>query len=91
MKYTIRRIETFVKTAKKFFKKHPQLTDRFKSVVTKLTEDPFEAGLKTHKLKGNLKDKYGVTLNYKFRITITIQISEKEITLMDVGPHDAVY
>ena len=89
MKFIIKRTDTFVKTAKKFFKRHPQLIDKFKSAVIKLEENPFEASLKTHKLKGNLKDKYGVSLDYKFRITI--KIIENEIMLMDVGPHDVVY
>jgi addiction module RelE/StbE family toxin len=89
--YTIKRTDTFIKTARKFFNKHPQLVDKFRSVVYTLQENPFEPGLKTHKLKGNLRDKYGVSLTYKYRITITIQIRENEITLMDIGPHDAVY
>jgi mRNA interferase YafQ len=91
LRYTVKRTDTFVKTAQKFFKKHPQLIDKFKDVIIKLENNPFEPGLKTHKLKGNLKDKYGISLDYKFRITVTIQVSEKEITLLDIGSHNEVY
>jgi addiction module RelE/StbE family toxin len=91
LSYIIKRTDTFVKTAQKFLKKHPQLIDRFKKVVEKLEESPFDPDLNTHKLKGNLKDKYGVSLSYKYRITITIQVSEKEVTLWDIGSHDEVY
>ncbi|MGE5340385.1 MAG: type II toxin-antitoxin system YafQ family toxin [Candidatus Omnitrophota bacterium] len=89
MNYIIKRTDTFVKTAQKFFKRHPELIDKFKDIITKMEENPFEVGLKTHKLKGNLKYKYGVSLNYTYRITIAIQ--EKEVILLDIGPHDAVY
>jgi mRNA-degrading endonuclease YafQ of YafQ-DinJ toxin-antitoxin module len=89
--YKITRTSTFVKTVKKFFQKHPHLREKFKDVIFKLQENPFEPGLKTHKLKGKLKEKYGISLDYKYRITAAIQIAEKEVILMDVGPHDAVY
>ena len=91
MKYYIKRTDTFVKTAKKFLKKHPKLIKKFKDVVLILEENPFDASLNTHKLKGKHKDKYGVSLDYKYRITVSIQIRDKEVILMDVGPHDAVY
>jgi len=50
--YQIQRTDTFVKTAKKFFKKHPQLVEKFKNVILILEENPFDQSLKTHKLKG---------------------------------------
>lgn len=91
MKYEIKRTETFIKTAQKFFKKHPQLINKFKNVILKLEENPFEKSLRTHRLKGDLKDKFGISLDYKFRITVAIEIIEKEVILLDIGSHDEVY
>ena len=91
MRYCIKRTETFIRTAKKFLKKHPQLIKKFKDVILILEKNPFDASLNTHKLKGKHKDKYGVSLDYKYRFTVSIQIRDKEVILMDVGPHDVVY
>lgn len=91
MSYIIKRTDTFIKTAKKFFKKHPLLIDKFKDVLLKIEEDPFHASLKTHKLKGHLKDQYSISLDYKYRITVTIEIQDEVIILLDIGSHDEVY
>ncbi len=89
--YRIKRTDTFIKTAKKFFKKHPQLSGNFRDIILKLQANPFDPSLKTHKLKGKLKDKYGVSITYQYRITIGIQTNENEVILMDIGSHDEVY
>ena len=91
MNYKITRTNAFVKTAKKFFKRHPQLVGRFKDVMLELEKNPFEPSLNTHKLKGTLKGKYGVSLDYKYRIVVTFQIQQKEIILWDIGSHDEAY
>jgi mRNA-degrading endonuclease YafQ of YafQ-DinJ toxin-antitoxin module len=52
--------------------------------------DPFDARLKTHKLKGEMKNCYSPRLNYSDRVIFFIQ--EKEvITILDIGSHDEVY
>jgi mRNA-degrading endonuclease YafQ of YafQ-DinJ toxin-antitoxin module len=32
-----------------------------------------------------------VSLTYSYRITLTLQITENEILLLDIGSHDEVY
>jgi len=32
-----------------------------------------------------------VSLTYSYRITLTLQITEHEILLLDIGSHDEVY
>ena len=46
---------------------------------------------KYHPLGGNLKGVRAVSVTYHYRITFTLQITEKEIILLDVGSHDEVY
>jgi len=89
--YQINQTDTFNKKSIKFFKKHRDLVPKFKDIIEKLTEDPFENSLKTHKLKGNLSDFYACSLTYQYRIILTIEIRDEEIVLVNIGTHDDVY
>ena len=79
------------KIEKKFFKKHPDLILKYGDILKKLQIDPFEQSLKTHKLKGNLAPYYACSLNYEFRVVLTIKIIEDELYLINIGSHDDVY
>lgn len=89
--YAVESTERFLKTANKFFRKHPDLRDHFQQLVVDLRNDPFQPGLKLHPLRGAFQGTYAVSLTYSYRITLTLLVSEKEITLLDIGDHDAVY
>jgi addiction module RelE/StbE family toxin len=89
--YEIKQTDTFEKKSIKFFKKHRDLVPKFKKIIEKLTDDPFENSLKTHKLKGNLSDFYACSLTYQYRIVLTIEIRDEEIFLVNIGTHDEVY
>ena len=91
MKYKLKQTDSFKKSSKKFFKKHRNLIERFGIITSKLNNNPFDMSLKTHKLKGNLSNKYACSLNYEYRIILTIEIIDKEIYLVDIGTHDEVY
>jgi len=81
----------FIKKAKKFFKKHPDLTDKFKSVILQLEKDYTSPDLKLHKLKGKLKAFHTVRLTYEYRIVLLLKIEDNKIILVDIGTHDEVY
>jgi len=81
----------FLRQARKFFKKHPDMKPLFTEKIDALITDPFNPSLKLHPLKGRLAGLYAVSLIYSYRITLTLAISEKEITLLDIGSHDEVY
>ena len=83
--------EYFLRRARKFFKKHPDLRGRFAQVVDDLQQDPFAPHLDYHHLGGKLKGMQAVRLTDIYRITLTIVIAEKEIFLLDIGTHDEVY
>lgn len=89
--FTIITSNYFLRRAKKFFKKHPDLKDTFEKVVDDLKQDPFQPHLELHGLGGKLKGCYGVSITYGYRVTITIMVTEKEIILLDIGSHDDVY
>lgn len=81
----------FLRRAKKFFRKHPELKERFAAVVDDLRKDPFHPRLEFHSLSGKLKGVQAVSLTDSYRITLTVMVTDKEIILLDIGSHDEVY
>lgn len=85
----IRATQSFLRQAKKNFKKNPNIRTNFQQVIDKLTDNPFEPSLKTHKLTGELKDFWSCSITYKIRMTFVI--IDDIIELIDIGAHDEVY
>ncbi len=89
--YTIVTPDRFLRQARKFFRKHPDLKARFAGVLADLQKDPFQPHLELHPLSGRLAGCHAVSLTYSYRITLTLLITEKDIILLDIGSHDEVY
>ncbi len=89
--YVIVTSNYFLKRAKKFFRKHPELKERFARLVDDMKKDPFQPHLELHSLGGKLKDIQAVSLSQSYRITLTVMVTDKEIILLDIGSHDEVY
>jgi len=89
--FLIDKDDIFIKKSKKFFKKHPDLIDKFKSIILQLENDCKSPSLKLHKLQGKLKEFHAVSLTYKYRVVILFKIEDKKIILVDIGTHDEVY
>ncbi|MCK5877417.1 MAG: type II toxin-antitoxin system mRNA interferase toxin, RelE/StbE family [Candidatus Marithrix sp.] len=81
----------YQKKEQKFFKKHPNLLDKYANILKKLGSNPSEQILRLHKLQGKLKDFHAVSLNYEYRIILLINILDDRIVLVDIGTHDEVY
>jgi len=60
--------KAFIRSAKKFIKKSPQIIDDLKETLELLSEDAFYPSLKTHKLKGNLEGSWACSAGYDLRI-----------------------
>lgn len=89
--FTLVTTEFFLRRARKFLKKHPDLRERFEKVTDDLRRDPFASHLKYHQLGGKLKDVQAVSITYEYRLILTLMVSEKEVVLLDIGSHDEVY
>ncbi|MEN9596228.1 MAG: hypothetical protein RL236_662 [Pseudomonadota bacterium] len=85
------RDESYQRKERKFFKKHPQLLDKYGDVLQKLKENPFDSSLKTHKLHGELSEFHACSLSHDYRIVCLFIIQNDMIFLIDIGNHDAVY
>ncbi len=89
--FTITTPDQFLRQARKFFKKHPDLKPRFAKLLADLQHDPFSPQLELHPLTGKLAGCYAVSLTYSYRVTLTLFITEQEIVLLEIGSHDEVY
>jgi mRNA-degrading endonuclease YafQ of YafQ-DinJ toxin-antitoxin module len=89
--YVIVTPQQFLRQARKFLQKHPDLRERFAKIIANLQQDPFQPHLGLHALGGKLTGCYAVSLTYSYRITLTLMVSDSEITLLDIGSHDEVY
>ena len=89
--YRIDFSEKYEKKAKKFFKKHPNLKDKYIKTLKLLSLNPFHPSLRLHKLQGKQKEFYSVSIDMEYRIIIDFIIIDKRIILIDIGPHDEVY
>jgi addiction module RelE/StbE family toxin len=91
--FVLLRSNIFIRNARKIVKKQPNVAQNIQKALTLLTTDPFHPQLKTHKLKGDLKDSYACSANYDLRIIFTFVESEKgqAILLESIGTHNEVY
>ncbi len=85
------RDETYQRKERRFFKRHQDLLGNYAKVLKKLQQNPFDGSLKTHKLKGELKEFYACSLNYEYRLVFIFLIHDDQVVLVDIGSHDEVY
>ena len=83
--------ESYIKRAKKFIKKHPELLSQYKKTLILLEMNPAHTSLKLHKLGGKHKGLYSVSINISYRISMELMIKKDTIIPIDVGNHDEVY
>ena len=89
--YKIIFTESYIKRAKKFAQKHPEVIKQYEKTLKLLEINPAHPSLRLHKLEGKLTEYYSVSINMTYRITIDFIIKEKEIIPINVGKQDEVY
>ncbi len=60
--------DIFKKRVRKFLKKHPEFRQPVKDTLDSLAQNSFSSHLKTHKLSGENKGQWAVSLSYEYRI-----------------------
>ncbi len=83
--------ENYIKRAKKFIKKHPELINQYEKTLKLLEINPLHPSLRLHKLKGKLSDLYSVSINITYRISMEFIINKDIIIPVDVGSHNNTY
>ncbi|MFA5310561.1 MAG: type II toxin-antitoxin system mRNA interferase toxin, RelE/StbE family [Candidatus Paceibacterota bacterium] len=81
---------TIVYTSK-FEREYKHLPEEVKDLAEQkqiiFQNNPFDAPLNTHKLKGKMKDYWSWSINYKYRIIFYFK-NKKEVWYLSVGDHD---
>jgi proteic killer suppression protein len=83
--------DSYIRRAKKFFKKHPELVSQYEKTLKLLELNPYHPSLRLHKLRGKLSELYSVSINISYRISIYFLIEKDRIIPVDIGSHDEVY
>lgn len=83
----------FISAARKLVGKNPQLARDIQETLFLLSEDAYQARLKTHKLKGILRGSLACSVSYDLRIVFKIiNYSQTEAILLEtIGTHNEVY
>ena len=89
--YTLVYPESYIRRARKFLVKHPDLTRQYQKTLELLEINPFHPSLRLYPLKGRLEGLHSVSINIAYRITLELLIKGKEIILVNVGKHEEVY
>jgi mRNA-degrading endonuclease YafQ of YafQ-DinJ toxin-antitoxin module len=89
--YTLVWTAHFTRAAGKFVKRHPGLKKKVALILRDLEKDPFLPHLDYHHLGGKQTGVQAVSVTDSYQITLTVIITKKEITLLDIGSHDEVY
>lgn len=79
----------FLKRSKKLFKKRPELKDKVQLKLKIFEVTPNHSSLELHKLKGEIKECWGISIERNLRITF-VYIPEG-VLLVSIGSHDEVY
>lgn len=91
MLYKLVQTDSYLKVAAKFFKKHPELLEKYKKALTILVTNPQHPSLRLHKLQGKLKNFHSVSIDLSYRLIIEFEIQDNQILLINIGTHDQVY
>jgi len=79
---------------KRWLKYLAKLTDKEKNQLKDrlaiFKEDIFDKRLKTHHLKGNLKEYYAFSINYSDRIVFKL-LEDSDVLFIEIGSHDICY
>ena len=90
-KYTILFTDTYVRRARKFFKKHPEILPQYEKCLLLMENNPFHPSLRLHPLQGKLKGMHSISITLSYRLTLVFLIDEREIVPIHIGTHDEVY
>ncbi len=91
MKYKLVFPESYIRRARKFLKKHPEIHGQYRKVLELLELNPYHPSLRLHSLQGNLSGLSSVSINISYRIVLELIIDGNEILLINIGKHDQVY
>ena len=91
MSYTLIYPDSYIRRARKFLKKHPEVHSQYRKTLELLELNPYHPSLRPHSLEGRLQGLSSVSINMSYRIVLVLEIQDGEIILVNIGNHDQVY
>lgn len=91
MPYRLIYTDSYVRRARKFLKKQPQIIRQYEKTLELLELNPHHPSLRLHGLQGQLTGLSSVSINRSYRIVLEFVIQGSDIILVDIGSHDHVY
>jgi len=91
MKYKLVFPQSYIRRARKFLKKHPEIHGQYRKALELLELDPYHPSLRLHGLQGELNGLSSVSINISYRIVLELIIDDDEILFINIGKHDQVY
>ncbi len=91
MTYRLIYTDSYLRRAKKFLKRHPQILSQYEKTLQLLELNPHHPSLRLHDLQGSLSGLLSVSINMSYRIVLDLIIQNRDILLIDIGNHDHVY
>lgn len=91
MTYRLIYPESYIRKARKFLRKHPEVRGQYQKTLELLEVNPHHPSLRLHGLQGRLSGLSSVSINMSYRIVLEMVIRENDIILVDVGNHEQVY
>lgn len=91
MPYKLIYPDSYIRRARKFLRKHPEINSQYRKTLELLELNPYHPSLRLHSLEGRLKGLSSVSINMSYRIVLELEIKDKEIILINIGDHDQVY
>ncbi len=91
MNYKLVFPDSYIRRARKFLKKHPEIRGQYRKTLELLELDPYHPSLRLHSLQGNLSGLSSVSINISYRIVLELIIEGREILFINIGKHDQVY
>lgn len=91
MLYRLIYTDNYIRRARKFLKKHPQIIGQYEKALELLELNPHHPSLRLHSLQGQLSGLSSVSINMSYRIVLELMIQDSDIILVDISNHDRVY
>lgn len=91
MLYRLIYTDSYIRRARKFLKKHPQIIGQYEKALELLELNPHHPSLRLHSLQGQLSGLSSVSINMSYRIVLELMIQDSDIILVDISNHDRVY
>ena len=91
MPYQLLFTESYLRTAVRFLRRHPDLKRQYGKTLALLEANPFHPSLRLHALAGKHEGLHCVSIILSYRITLELLIRDQVIIPVNVGDHDTVY